>query len=415
MSRLLFVLSGTRGDVEPVLALAATVAARGARVEAAAHAAHEPFVRDAGLPFHALPDNPSDLMRGNAALSGRASALSDTLRYVRAARPLYAAMASAVLPLLAGVDGVVLGLPTIWLLPIVAAAGARPACAFLQPLSRTSLAASALLPWSPPGATGRRLSHLLAEQLVWRPWRSTLAGWCRAHGLPRPPAAGPFPALYRSAVPVLYGFSSLVFPRPHDWPPTHVVTGYWHQPPTPWTPQPALARFLATHPRPVYVGFGSAAPLYRELAAALARELAAREIPAILQGQKEEGATGPVLRIRGSLPHDWLFPRVAVAVHHGGAGTFAAALRAGAPSVIVPSGADAYFWQRRCVELGAGPAAPALRHATPAGVAAAVQACLREPRYAERAGELARGLATEQGTDTAAQILAALRQPDAAR
>ena len=114
------------------------------------------------------------------------------------------------------------------------------------------------------------------------------------------------------------------------------------------------------------------------------------------------GGDDHVLRLTGPLDHGALFPTLGLAVHHGGAGTFAAALRAGVPSVIVPAGVDSNYWQRCCVRLGVGPRAPRLRTATPEAVARTIERCLGDAPMRERAAAIAERLAAERGAEKAA-------------
>ncbi len=408
--RVLFLASGTRGDVEPAAALARAVSARGMQVLFATHEEFRPLAVDAGLACALLPANPTTILlrvcNALSLLGGPVAAALDTRRYVRRARPLYAAIADAARPLLAGCDSVVLGLPTIWLLPIAAACGARPVCAFLQPLTRSSLEPSAVAPRLPGVPALNRASHWALEQAVWLPWRSTLARWCRDAGLPPLELRGPFAEVYRRRLPVIYGFSESVVRRPADWPREHVITGYWRRAGSARPLPPPVARFLARHPRPVYVGFGSRAAPYGSLARGLAAALGAGGIPTLLHSDeplpREDGC---VISFAGEVDHAALFPALSLAVHHGGAGTFAAALHAGVPSVIVPSGVDSNYWQRRCLLLGVGPRAPALRTATPAAVAAAIDRCLADGSMGGRAQAVAARLAAERGAENAADHL----------
>ena len=230
--RVLFLASGTRGDVEPAAALARALGERGLQVRFATHESFRPLAEEAGLDVAALPANPTDILlrvcNALSLLGGPVAAVLDTRRYVRAARPLYTAIAAAALPLMQAAEAVVVGLPTIWLLPIAAACGARPICAFLQPLTRSSLEPSAVAPRLPRLGVVTRVGHWALEQAVWQPWRPALARWCREAGLAPLPAGGPFAEIYRRRLPVLYGFSESVVPRPPDWPSEHVITGYWH-------------------------------------------------------------------------------------------------------------------------------------------------------------------------------------------
>ncbi len=161
-------------------------------------------------------------------------------------------------------------------------------------------------------------------------------------------------------VPVLYGFSRHVVPIPRDYPEHAHVTGSWFLDQAGgWEPPADLAAFLAAGEPPIYIGFGSMG---------LGRQATARG-RIVLDAVNRVGVRAIVARgwggieltssrrvhVTDSVPHDWLFPRTAGVVHHGGAGTTAAGLRAGQPTLVCPVLGDQGFWARRVHELGCGP------------------------------------------------------------
>jgi sterol 3beta-glucosyltransferase len=105
------------------------------------------------------------------------------------------------------------------------------------------------------------------------------------------------------------------------------------------------------------------------------------------------------------VPHDWLFPRVAAVVHHGGAGTTAAGLRAGVPTVVVPFFADQPFWGWRVHELGAGPKWIPRKKLTAAKLAAAIQQALNDPAINQRAEGLGQCIRAEDGIGTGVRLV----------
>ena len=103
-----------------------------------------------------------------------------------------------------------------------------------------------------------------------------------------------------------------------------------------------------------------------------------------------------------AVPHSWLLPRVRAVVHHGGAGTSAAAARAGAPSLVIPFCADQFFWADLLARRGVAP--PAL---FPAHVASRLGPALDEllgAPIAERARVLGERIRREDGPRVAAEI-----------
>ncbi|MDQ3901833.1 MAG: hypothetical protein M3319_15790 [Actinomycetota bacterium] len=123
-------------------------------------------------------------------------------------------------------------------------------------------------------------------------------------------------------------------------------------------------------------------------------------VRAIVQaGWAEVSVAGDHVLQIGDVPHEWLFPRMAAVVHHAGAGTTAAALRAGLPAVTVPVIADQPFWANRVHRLGAGPTPVPFAELTAERLAAAIRAALDQPRHRQRATGLARLINGEDGAD----------------
>jgi UDP:flavonoid glycosyltransferase YjiC (YdhE family) len=182
------------------------------------------------------------------------------------------------------------------------------------------------------------------------------------------------------------------------------VTGYWFlDRPTSWEPPNCLVEFLAAGPPPVYVRFGGRPSAEAAMATVLEalRRAACRGIVEIPPEGRLTETRSDVLVV-GSTPHDWLFPQLAAVVHHGGAGTTAAALRAGVPSVVVPEYADQPFWARRVHELGAGPRPIDSRQLSAERLAHAI-AATRDPKMHRRVNELAACIRSEDGVARAVE------------
>lgn len=180
------------------------------------------------------------------------------------------------------------------------------------------------------------------------------------------------------------------------------MTGYWFlRTPPGWSPPEPLRRFLEAGEPPVYVGFGSMPN--QEPRATFDLILRALE----MTGQRGviyggwgglagETAGDRALVIEG-VPHEWLFPRMKAVVHHGGAGTTAAGLRAGVPNVVVPFFGDQPFWGWRVAALGAGPAPIPRRSLTAERLAAAIERAVTDPAIHGRASEIGARLRAEDG------------------
>jgi UDP:flavonoid glycosyltransferase YjiC (YdhE family) len=186
------------------------------------------------------------------------------------------------------------------------------------------------------------------------------------------------------------------------------LTGYWFlDERRGWEPPPVLADFLDAGPRPVYVGFGSMRPKNPEATARTIRT-ALREagVRGIIQAAPEI-STDDVLALQ-DLPHSWLFPRMAAVVHHGGAGTTAAGLRAGVPTVVCPFFGDQPYWGERVAALGAGPEPVPFKSFNAPRLAVAIRDALQSPHIAARSTALARRLSAEDGVGRACKALEAI-------
>jgi UDP:flavonoid glycosyltransferase YjiC (YdhE family) len=225
------------------------------------------------------------------------------------------------------------------------------------------------------------------------------------------PWYGPyFRDLHRAKV--LNGFSQHVLPRPADWPESSQVTGYWFFEQRQWSPSEALSQFLAAGPKPVYIGFGSMvssnASVFTQTVLDAVRKSGQRAVLATGWGalDGDEGAEDEQIFFLRHAPHDSLFPLMSAAVHHGGAGTTAAAVRAGIPSVIVPFFGDQPFWANCLSGLGVAP--PALeRKSLTADALASALAATRNPAMIGKAAALGSAVRAEDGVGEALRWLRA--------
>ncbi|MFI5953617.1 glycosyltransferase [Cryptosporangium sp. NPDC051539] len=368
--RVLIVAAGSRGDVAPCTGLAARLRAAGHPVAIAAHSRFGPLVTATGTEFRPLPGDARTVLAA-ASLDPRAAPAAT--RYLSR---LSAGVADAIRP---GVDVVLTGVVAA---PLVRRLGVPVLQTFLQPAHPTREFAPPVTCVRTLGGPGNRAAWALQR------WILESANRVRA------PDTGP----------TLYGYSPAMLDRPADWRPDLRVVGYWWpQIPAGWRPPAGLAEFLAAGPPPVYIGLGSlsgsgAARRFAVAAVAAARRLGLRVVAT-------GAAPAPDVHPIADVPHQYLFPHVAAVLHHGGAGTTAAALRAGVPQVPVPVQADQHLWAHRSVALGAAPAALRLHRPTATALADALRAAVREPAYRDRARELADRLRAEDGAAAVVEAL----------
>ena len=229
-------------------------------------------------------------------------------------------------------------------------------------------------------------------------------------GLPPAPWRGAFERGASPREPVLYGFSPSVLPRPADWGARVHVTGYWFaDEPDGWVPPQEVVRFLEEGPPPVYIGFGSMSVKEPEATMRLVLDaIAATGRRAIVHAGwagLAATATPDDVLIVGSVPHAWLLPRVGAIVHHGGAGTTAAAIRAGVPSVVVPFHGDQPFWAGLTHTLGVGTKPIPRRRLTATRLAAAIEEAFTVDELRQRAAELGERVRREDGVGRAVALI----------
>lgn len=211
----------------------------------------------------------------------------------------------------------------------------------------------------------------------------------------------------------LQAFSSALVPTPEDWPTECLPCGYWFTEPDPaYRPSDALEAFLQSGPAPTYLGFGSMPSkdpqhLTDTVLSALSKTgkrailatgwggLVKEKLPADLAGR---------VHLLDKAPHSWLFPRCAAIVHHGGAGTTHEAIRWGKPSLVCPVFGDQPFWGDRIHRIGAGPAAIKQKKLTADNLAKALKD-LENPDYKSGAEKAADIIAKEPGASGTADLL----------
>lgn len=407
--RILVETLGTRGDVQPYMALALALMARGHEVRLSGPAQYGAMVAARGIDFTPLPAEFLALMdtpEGKAAIAG-GSGFSSGLKLIGQARPMmrrlldvewqgardFAPDMMLYHPKALGVPHVAekLGRPALLAVPLP---GFTPTAAFPSPL----------LPFFTLGPLNRA-SHALATNGASLLFGKQIRQWrAEALGLsPRPTRALPPHG-------TLYAYSPLVLPVPPDWGADVAVTGYWFLDHGDWRPDPALAAFLASGPVPAYIGFGSMPGLdpvaMTETIVAALRRTGQRAVLATGGGALGGADLPDFVHGLAEAPHDRLFPLVSGVVHHGGAGTTGAALRAGRPMAICPFFGDQPFWARRMQALGVAPAPLDRKTLSPDALAAAMTA-LANPVLRHRAEDLGQAIRAERGIANAVAFIEA--------
>jgi sterol 3beta-glucosyltransferase len=404
---------GSHGDVRPAVALALGLQTVGHRVRIVALSGFEELVRGHGVDYLPIAGSPRQIAgtaEGREWIRQRTSTIGFLRGFVRVACALIEEGIASYWRACQDVDALIvssMGLPV----------GLHIAERLRVPLVRMHAApfVSTRYDWgggwslrSAVEGDLRACAFTAFRFAIWRRLRPTTNTVRRdVLGLPPLRVLEPFRALERARVPALDAYSPSVVTRPPDWGRWIHVTGYWFLDAGAWTPPRELADFLDTGPPPVFVGFGSTPFPAPEAATDVVIEALAR---AGRRGVVVAGGSGlatgrladHVLGIE-AVPHDWLFPRVSAAVHHGGAGVTGAALRAGLPSVVVPVFADQPFWARRVFDLGAGPRPIPARRLTPEALAGAIRRALGDDAIRRRAAAIGRRIRAEDGVARAVE------------
>lgn len=349
---------GSRGDVQPMVALGRELAGRDLPVTVVAMRDYAGLVNGAGLDFAPIDRSMTESVRAASSRpDGRIGI--NPISYVRGATRWLAGIAPQVAAAeLAAVqpgDYVVAGLLSFddaaALREIV---GCRVVNVLFAPMLPTVVGGSSVL--GPRHRKASRINRIAGTVGV-----AAAAGMCTSsgrvlradRGLPRTSARG-FVRLVRDT-PTLMAFSPVLVPPAPDWPEHVHQTGAWLEPEPTWQPPEELAKFLAGGPPPVFVSFGSVPGSDPDVdLIARAATLAGRRV---VFGSAAAGlpALPPEVHVLADAPYRWLLPRMAAVIHHGGAGTTTEALLAGKPNAAVSISADQPFFGRRVHELGAGP------------------------------------------------------------
>lgn len=276
----------------------------------------------------------------------------------------------------------------------------------LFPMSPTTAFPSPLLrPRKLPGWLNR-FSHQAVNALAWTLFRKSV-NTARHDVLGQAPRKQMW-----SRYPILYGVSRHLVPQPPDWPDIWKICGAWSVEAGSWTPPAALSEFMSAGKPPIYVGFGSMAGFdKRTLVGAIVEAVGGRRALFYAGWSGIDPASLPSNFFTiGATPHDWLFPRSSLVIHHGGAGTSHTASRAGVPSVVIPFAGDQFFWADRLTAVGVAP--QYVPHTKLDGISLSrLIAFAEDPDVIQRAKALGNAMAMEDGVSCAVEYVELSLQP----
>ncbi|XP_058197852.1 sterol 3-beta-glucosyltransferase UGT80A2-like isoform X2 [Rhododendron vialii] len=352
--QIVILIVGTRGDVQPFVAIGKKLQDYGHRVRLATHSNFKEFVLTAGLEFYPIGGDPKILAEWH-------THVAEALKV-----PLH----------------VFFTMP--W----------TPTSEFPHPLSRVKQSA------------GYRLSYQIVDSLIWLGIRDMVNDLRKKKLKLRPVTYLSGSQGSESDVPYGYIWSPHLVPKPKDWGPKVDVVGFcFLDLASNYEPPRVLMDWLKAGPKPIYIGFGS-----------LPVQEPEKMTQIIVEALETTGQRGIINKGWGGLgnlkelkdfvylldncPHDWLFLQCAAVVHHGGAGTTAAGLKAACPTTIVPFFGDQPFWGDRVHARGVGPAPIPIDEFSLTKLVDAIKFML-DPKVKERAVGLSQSMQNEDGVSGA--------------
>ncbi|TFY83983.1 hypothetical protein EWM64_g43 [Hericium alpestre] len=424
-----FLTIGSRGDVQPYIALAKGLMADGHRVRIATHGEFQNWVESHGIEFGYVGGDPAELMR-ICVENG-----TFTVAFLREGMQKFRGWIDDLLKTsweACQNTDVLVESPSAMAGYHIAEALRIPYFkAFTMVWSRTRAYPHAFaVPERKMGGSYNYMTYVMFDQIFWRGTAGQINRW-RRNTLRLPSTS--LDKMEPHKIPFLYNFSPIVVPPPLDWPEWIRVTGYWFLDDADvsaqkWTPPPDLLQFIDNArqlgKKVVYIGFGSIvvsdpkgmtrcvidAIVRSGVHAILSKGWSDRLTKNVAEASQLEEALPEQIYQISSIPHDWLFRRVDAACHHGGAGTTGASLRAGIPTIIKPFFGDQFFWADRVEALGIG---TGVRKLTVESLSDALVSATTDIKQIDRAKMVGENIRAENGVAIA--IEAIYRDMDYAR
>ncbi len=413
--RVTLVSLGSRGDVQPFIALAVGLQNTGRhQVTIAAPDNFEPQVKDYKLNFFQLGIDTQKLL-GTEGIDPKQNILLWLSKVLGSMKPLTERIAENTCLACQDAELIIysmmgiavyhvaekIGIPCLMAIPIP---GFAPTRAYPNP--------NGIFPVLPLGGGYNKLTHIISLFLFQVFTGPMINRWRKGKlNLPAIPF-GKYPYFQMNGQPqtIIGCYSPIISPKPDDWGENIQLTGYWFlDPPPDWQPPTKLVNFLEAGAPPVYIGFGSMANRTPRKMSQLVIEALAktgqRGILAAGWGGLDHTHLPDTIFALDSVPHAWLFPRMAAVVHHGGAGTTAAGLRAGVPSILIPHLGDQHFWAKRVEEFYVGPRSIPPRKLTAERLAEAITIATTDQNIRANAAAISERIRTEDGIGGAIELI----------
>ena len=410
---------GTRGDVQPFVALALSLQKRGYSVVICSSGDFREFVEQAGVAFHDLGGNIHEFL----AQSDFDNAMSRNMvlyapRLLREGQALLKQAARELWTAAQGADALVFQNNTTFAIDVAEALDIPAIMTAFQPLNSTGEFPYFLYD---AGQSEPIMSRLRLQPIVNKLSYVIQTAQQSYYDLPRDRLRTKIlglrsrkrPGFARNArgepIPSLHAYSPSISPRAGDWPDSTVVTGFWRmEDQSGWEPDPALREFLAEGEAPVYLGFGSmpwGAARNTEIVVRALELWGGRAVIGKGWGGIRAEDLPKSVHVVDRVPHTKLFPLMKALVHHGGAGTTHNGVLAGKPTFVIPQFFDQPYWGARIHELGLGPPPVRIRKLNARILAAALEDITTESAYEAAARDLQEKVQREDGLGLACDII----------
>ncbi|KAD6795771.1 hypothetical protein E3N88_06667 [Mikania micrantha] len=405
--QIVMLIVGTRGDVQPFVAIGKSLQEYGHRVRLATHSNFKEFVKSSGLEFFPLGGDPKVLAGYMVKNKGF---LPSEPSEIQTQRSQIKDIVFSLLPACTdndpdtdvpfNADAIIANPPAYGHTHVAEALKVPLHIFFTMPWTPTSEFPHPLSRVRQPVAN--RLSYQIVDSLIWMGMRDIINEFRKKRLKLRPVTY--LSSLNNSPQNLPYGYlwSPNLVPKPKDWGPHIDVVGFcFLDLASSYVPPYSLVKWLKNGKKPIYIGFGS-----------LPVQDPDRMTEIIVKALEDTGQRGIINKGWGGLgnlakskdfvylldnvPHDWLFLQCAAVVHHGGAGTTAAGLKAACPTTVVPFFGDQPFWGRQVHARGVGPPPIPVEEFSLDKLVSAIRFMLN-PAVKVRATELAKAMADEDG------------------
>ncbi len=406
--------AGSRGDVQPYLALATGLKTAGHDVRLAANSNFASLAADYGLEFSPIEVDSFEFVHKRETqdwLNSRSllHLLFNSLKIVNQTQDQILRDAWQACQDTEAIIYHTFTLPTAYLIGQKLNIPCLPAS--LYPLPTRAHPCLPLNPKVNLGGTFNLLSHKILEQLNWMANRSTAElFWSKQNT--RIPLTDPYQQKEKPERMVLCGYSKVLVPLPPDLPDYAKVAGYWLLDiPKNWQPPKDLLDFLDAGPPPVFVGFASMGdPMKAKETTRLVIDAlqAVGERGILVSGWSGLGSDFPVpdsVFVIDSIPYAWLMSRVKVVVHHAGAGSTGYGLSSGVPNVVIPHFSDNHFWSQQVNALGISPKPIPRIKLTADKLAQAIKEALENKAMQHKAAVIGQKIKAENGVQQAVSLI----------